>query len=125
MNKTSASHKVVLIAALITFGLGWFNASKHGKNPSARFLVGGGVTFTLLSFLADFSPEAANALALAIVTTALFSEGNGVLSYINQAGELNTPSAKQERASQQPSATTIHKTAPEHVGQIPGAMNVH
>jgi hypothetical protein len=120
VNKQQASHKVVLIGAMITFGLGWFNAEKHGKNPSARFLIGAGVTFTMLSFLADFSPEAANALALAITTTALFSEGNGVLSYINQAGELNTPDAKQEKHSQTPRQHPVKKNAHEHVGQIPG-----
>lgn len=120
MNKTSASHKVVLIGAFITFGLGWFNAEKNGKNPSARFMIGAGVTFTMLSFLADFSPEAANALALAITTTALFSEGNGVLSYINQAGELNTPTKAQEKNSQKPKSKPIRKVSNDHVGQIPG-----
>lgn len=120
MNRTAASHKVVLIGAIVTFGLGWFNAEKGGRTPSAKFLIGAGVTFTMLSFLADFSPEAANALALAITTTALFSEGNGVLSYINQAGELNTPSKDEEKKSQKPARGKVTKTSPEHVGQIPG-----
>lgn len=119
MNKQGASHKVVLIGAMITFGLGWFNAEKNGKAPSAKFLIGAGVTFTMLSFLSDFSPEAANALALAITTTALFSEGNGVLAYINQAGELNTPTKAEEKKAQHPKGK-VTKSSNDHVGQIPG-----
>jgi hypothetical protein len=121
MNPQSGSHRVVLIGAMLTFGLGWFNAHKNNTIPSRKFLIGVGVTFTALSFLSDFSPPVANALALAITTTALFSEGNGVLSYINQEGELNTPSKDQEHASQGHDAGTIKKHADEYVGQIPGA----
>lgn len=117
---TAKSQKVVLVSAMFVFGLGWFNANKKGKNPSAHFLIGAGVTFTLLSFLADWSPEAANAFSLAIATTALFSEGNGVLSYINKAGEINTPSPSQEKAAQNGQAHPIHKVSNVHVGQIPG-----
>jgi hypothetical protein len=91
------SKNVVLISALLVFALGWFNSEKEGKAPSARFLIGAGVTFTLLSFLADFSPQAANALAMAIATTALFSEGGGVLTYLNKEGELDTPDKKAEQ----------------------------
>lgn len=120
MDEQNASHKVVLVAAMFTFGLGWYNANKHGKNPSARFLIGAGITFTLLSFLSDFSPPAANAFALAVATTALFSEGTGVLSYINDGGELNTPTAKEERQSQQPATPTVSFGSNDHVGQIPG-----
>jgi hypothetical protein len=91
MNDSDQSKNVVLIAALLVFGLGWFNSEKEGKAPSAKFLIGAGITFTLLSFLSDFSPAAANALALAIATTALFGEGGGVLTYLNKEGDLDTP----------------------------------
>lgn len=117
---TAKSQKVVLISAIFVFGLGWFNANKHGKNPSAHFIIGAGVTFTLLSFLADWSPEAANAFSLAIATTALFSEGNGVLSYINKAGEINTPSPAQERKAQAHNPKPVTVRSNVHVGQIPG-----
>lgn len=120
MNEQNASHKVVLTAALLTFGLGWFNAKRSNKAPSRKFLVGSAVTFLALSFLSDFSPAAANALALAVATTALFSEGNGILSYLNDGGELNTPTKEEERNSQDPKKTTVKKHAPESIGQIPG-----
>lgn len=120
MDEKNASHKVVLVAAMFTFALGWYNANRNDKNPSAKFLIGAGVTFTLLSFLSDFSPPAANAFSLAIATTALFSEGSGILSYINDGGELNTPTAAEERQSQQPSTPTATFHSSDHVGQIPG-----
>jgi hypothetical protein len=120
-NQSDGSHKVVLICAMAVFGLGWFNSNKAGKNPSARFLIGAGVTFTVLSFLSDYSPPAANAFALAIATTAFFSEGTGVLSYLNKNGEINTPSPSEERKSQAPASPgTVHKASPDSVGQIPG-----
>lgn len=116
MENSNSSHKVVLISAMFVFGLGWFNAEKQGKNPSGKFMIGAGLTFTALSFLADFSPQMANALALAITTTALFSEGNGILSYINGGGELNTPSAKDEKASQEKKRSPIKKTTNDDTG---------
>lgn len=121
MSKQNASHKVVLISAVMVFGLGWFNAHKHNHSPSRRFLIGVGFTFTGLSFLSDYSPEAANALSLAVATTALFSEGNGILSYLNHGGELNTPNRAEERKSQQSRNPTIKKAKTDSVGQIPGA----
>jgi hypothetical protein len=120
MDNQQSSHKVVLVAAMFTFALGWYNSNKAGKNPSAKFLIGAGITFTLLSFLSDYSPQAANAFALAIATTALFSEGSGVLSYINDGGELNTPTASDEKASQAPATPTVSFESSDHVGQIPG-----
>jgi hypothetical protein len=120
-NQSNGSHKVVLVAAMLVFGLGWFNANKAGKNPSARFLIGAGVTFTALSFLSDYSPPAANAFALAIATTAFFSEGTGILSYLNQNGEINTPTAAEEKASQAtPHPGVVTTTSSDNVGQIPG-----
>jgi hypothetical protein len=118
------SHKVVLVTALLVFGLGWFNSAKEGKTPSAHFLIGAGVTFTLLSFLSDYSPEAANALSLAIATTALFSkEGGNVLGYINKEGELDTSEESTAGSTAGRSAGKSAKVTKVHtdsVGQIPG-----
>jgi hypothetical protein len=120
MNDQTSSHRIVLIAAILTFGLGWFNSERAGHAPSRRFLIGAGVTFTALSFLSDFAPGAANALSMAVATTALFSEGSGVLSYLNKDGELNTPSKEEEKDMQTSDVQPIRKTTNESVGQIPG-----
>jgi hypothetical protein len=85
------SQKAVVTCGVLTVGVGSLNSvAKQKELPSARFLIGAGVAFTLLSFLAEAEPEVAQALAVAVLVTVLLGEGDGVLSYLNQRGELDT-----------------------------------
>ena len=66
------------------FGIGWFKSAKAGHPiPSSKFIIGGTVTFTLLFILADFEPEIAGPLSLAILTTDFFANGADILAYVN------------------------------------------
>jgi hypothetical protein len=115
--KTQTAQRVVIISAIITLGVGWFNSAKKGKPlPSWRFIIGGGMAFVILGIVADFEPEIAGPLALAVVTTALLTEGNGILEYAN-TGELTPPKPKQPAAP----AVPVHTPTGGTVGQIPGS----
>jgi hypothetical protein len=86
-----AAQRVIATSALISVGVGSANSlAKQHKLPSARFLIGSGVAFLALSALAEAEPEVAQALAIAVLSTVLIGQGDGVLSYLNQHGEIDT-----------------------------------
>lgn len=87
---------VIATAGLLAVGVGSANAIlKDKRAPSARFLIGSGVGFLLLSAMAnggEAMAEIAKGLALGIMTTVLLGEGGGVLSYLG--GEVDTQKSK-------------------------------
>lgn len=86
----SSPNRVIATAGIVAVAVGSANAiGKNHKLPSARFLIGSGVAFFLLSALAEVDGEFAQALAIAVCVTVVLGEGGGVLSYINN-GEINT-----------------------------------
>lgn len=111
------AHKIVLFSAIGTFGAGWFNASRKGhKTPSKKFFVGFGISFTALSFVSDVQPDVAGALAMAMLTTVAFGEGGGLLKYLNDKGEVTTPTP--------PKKPVAHPRATNNgtIGQVPGMI---
>lgn len=120
--KSQTAQRIVIVSALITLGVGWFNSAKKGNPlPSWKFIIGGGLTFIVLGIVADFEPEIAGPLALAVVTTALLTEGNGILEYAN-GGELTPPKAgaAQTAGAEHVGAQVVAHTPAPDVGQIPG-----
>lgn len=82
--------RIIGTAALISVGVGTLNSFyKSKKPPSARFLIGSGAAFVILSAIGEGEPEVAKALAIAVATTTVLGDGGGVLSYINN-GEIDT-----------------------------------
>lgn len=83
--------RVIATCGLLSVTVGSVNSiAKDKQLPSARFLIGSGVAFLLLSALAEGEPEVAKALSIAVLTTVLIGQGDGVLSYINHRGEIDT-----------------------------------
>lgn len=90
----ASPNRVIATAGLIAVAVGSINAiAKNQKLPSARFLIGSGVAFLIISAMADAEPELAQAFAIAICTTVVLGDGGGVLSYINN-GEMDTAKGK-------------------------------
>lgn len=106
----SDAHKVVATAGLISVGVGSANAVfKDHRPPTAKFLIGSGVAYLVLSVLADASPDLAKGLAIGVATTVVMGEGGGVLSYIN-TGEMDTakrPHKTLKKAEQDFAATVV------------------
>lgn len=102
-----ASNRVIATAGIVAVAVGSANSiGKNHKLPSAKFLIGSGVAFLVLSALAEVDLELANALAIAVCVTVVLGEGGGVLSYINH-GEMDTAKSK----------TGTPKTPPTQVAQ--------
>jgi hypothetical protein len=91
MNTTKA-HRVIAASAVITFGIGFANSVfKNKKLPEMRFFIGLGVLYLALSALAEKEPEIANAFGIAVATTAVLGQGDGILTYLQgHPGELDT-----------------------------------
>lgn len=116
--KNGTASRIVLLSAMGVFGIGWFKSAQKGKAiPSAHFLIGSTVTFGVLSFLADFEPEIAGPLALAILTTDILTNGADILSFINDEGGIEEEKKPAKKGAKKPS-----KVAPPKpdVGQVPG-----
>lgn len=87
----SDTGKVIATAGIIAVGVGTVNSfSKNHAPPSARFLIGSGAAFLVISAIGEVEPQVAQALAIAVMTTVLLGEGGGVLSYISGRGEIDT-----------------------------------
>lgn len=119
--QSGTASRTVLLAAMGVFGIGWFKSAKAGHPiPSSKFIIGGTVTFTLLFILADFEPEIAGPLSLAILTTDFFANGAAILAYVNGEGKKNESEPQQALPKKKVAKTKVaHPKA--DVGQIPGA----
>lgn len=108
--------RVIGVAAIVTVGVGTVNAYvKDQKPPSTRFLIGCGMTFLVLSAMAEFptGEEIAKGLAMGVMTTVLLSgEASGLLSYINKGEFDTTPKKDTANPEQRTSAATVR---PVHV----------
>lgn len=114
--KSNTASRIVLVSGLMVFGIGWFKSAKENKPiPSPHFIIGATVTFLGLSFLADFEPEIAGPLALAILTTDIFTNGSDILGYVNGEANIHPKTSgtaqKAHRKVAKPKAD---------VGQVPG-----
>jgi hypothetical protein len=125
--------KVIGVAALITVGVGTANSYlKDQKPPSTRFLIGCGMTFFILSAMAEFptGDEIAKGLALGVMSTVLLSgEAGGLLAYIDK-GEFNTKPPDTKDNPEQRNRATVARTVhvrnpngnfrPDTVAPFPG-----
>lgn len=131
MATTGEAHKFIVVSATLTFGIGLLNSLiKNGQLPSARFLIGSGVVYVGLSALAEGEPEIAKGLSLAVLTTAMLGNGQGVLTYLEGRGELNTQKPSDPKAgaqtamrnNQQPLShnVPVRPIRKGNIGAIPG-----
>lgn len=83
------AHKIIMLAAIATFGLGFLNSFSseqrklHGDFPGpyhVRLFVGAGIVFVGLSALADVQPGIAGPFAALIGTTAFVAQGGDAVS---------------------------------------------
>lgn len=118
--KPATASRTVVLAAMGVFGIGWFKSAKAGKPiPSHRFIIGATVTFSLLFVMADFEPEIAGPLSLAILTTDFFANGADILSYVNgESGEGEEPKTTTAKPRTKTKTKITHPKS--DIGQIPG-----
>lgn len=119
------SSKVIGTCAVVVIGVGTANSlGKHKRLPSTRFLVGSAATFLILSALSEGEPDVAKALALAVTTTVVLGEGDGLFSYVNKHGEADT-SSKTGKAKPPPVLLQAQDPIPDETGDPPHATNIY
>ena len=95
---TATAHRIVLMSAMLTFGVGWFKSAKDGKPvPSGKFLIGGSVAFLVISAISDVEPQLGGALALAIATTVFLAQSDPLLSHVNVPPQSASGQKKTEK----------------------------
>lgn len=114
------AQKFVIVSATLTFGIGTLNSLiKNNTLPSARFLIGSGVVYVALSAMAEGEPEIAKGLAMAVLTTAMLGNGQGVLTYLEGRGELDTTRPAGPKSGAQVAPRTSSQPLSNNVTVVP------
>lgn len=80
--------RTIAVSAMLVFALGFLANAEKGQLPTARFLIGSGGIFTLVSVFADFGSPIGAGMAIVILLTATLTEGDKALKLLaTRAGE--------------------------------------
>jgi hypothetical protein len=80
--------RVIAVSAMLVFALGFLSNAEKGQLPQARFLIGAGGLFTLVSVFADFGSPIGAGIAIVVLITAVLTEGEGAIKLLSaRAGE--------------------------------------
>lgn len=113
MNSQTA-HGIVLTSAMVVFGVRWFESAESGDPvPPAKFLIGAGIAFLVISFISDVEPKLGSALAIAIASTVFLSKKDPLLNYINSAAANKKSTAPTTNTT--PTSGAATRTRPQHV----------
>ena len=74
--------RTIAVMAMLTFALGALSHAQKGELPTARFLIGTGGIFTIISIFADLGLAIGAAMSIVVATTALLTEGQGVIELL-------------------------------------------
>ena len=83
----SQNRRLIAVSAIVTFGVGILNnigSAKEDDLANGRFLLGLGVTFTIISIIADLGSPLGGAFAVLVMIVAILTQGRNVLKYIGK-----------------------------------------
>lgn len=85
--------RTIAVAALVTFGMGvTANIKRSGSLPSARFIVGWGTAFMIVSIMSDLGSPMGAGFAVLIMLAAFLSEFDDVAALLGfHLGPSPTP----------------------------------
>lgn len=105
----------------MVFALGFLSHAKKGELPTARFLIGTGGIFTIVSVFADLGLAIGAGMSLVILLTAILTEGGPVIQLLSERGGLEA-AAKAKRSQAQEIAPGVRQTIKTN-GGFPGSSN--
>jgi hypothetical protein len=93
---------------MLVFALGFLANAEKGELPTARFLIGAGGIFTVVSVFADFGSPIGAGMAIVILVSATLTQGDKALKLLaTRAGE-RTPKVTSSPAA--PVDRTVNPT---------------
>lgn len=93
--------RIVAVCAMVVFGLGFLAAVQRDELPTARFLVGMGLSFTIISVITDLGSPIGAAFALIIALGSMLYQIDAVLELLNKRGQLNKRTRSRSRKGRQ------------------------
>ena len=83
----ASSKRVLGTALVVTGGVGFLAGIERGESlPTARFLIGVGVAFTICSVMVDLGSPLGGAFAVLIMLSALIYNGEDALNVLRSRG---------------------------------------
>jgi hypothetical protein len=84
--------RVIAVSAMLVFAIGFLAKAEEGELPTARFLIGTGGIFTLVSVFADFGSPIGAGMAIVVLLTATLTQGEKALALLTRrAGGYKKP----------------------------------
>lgn len=86
--------RIIAVSAMLVFALGFLSHAQKGQLPTARFLIGTGGIFTIISVFADLGLPIGAGMALVVTITAILTEGGPVVELLNERSGYKTAKPK-------------------------------
>lgn len=93
--------RIVAVSAMLVFALGFLSHASKGQLPTARFLIGTGGLYTVISIFTDLGLAIGAGMSLVVLITATLTEGGPVIKLLNERGGITQPSTKAPRATEE------------------------
>ena len=94
----SQQRRIILTSSLVVFSLGFFaEVERGGTVPSARFIIGVGMAFTICSIMVDLNSPMGAGFALLIMVSALFNQGQDAFKLLNRRGGKSNSESSSNR----------------------------
>lgn len=78
--------RIVAVSAMVVFALGFLSHARKGQLPTARFLIGTGGLYTIISIFTDLGLAIGAGMSIVVLITATLTEGGPVIKLLNERG---------------------------------------
>lgn len=83
--------RIVAVSAMVVFALGFLSHAQKGELPTARFLIGTGGLFTVISIFTDLGLAIGAGMSLVVLISATLTEGGPVIKLLNERSGYKEP----------------------------------
>src|ERR1700753_1164536 len=90
--------RIVAVSAMVVFALGFLSHAQKGQLPTARFLIGTGGLYTIISIFTDLGLAIGSGMAVVVLISATLTEGGPVIKLLNERGGYQEPTTKEPKA---------------------------
>lgn len=117
----ATQRRIIALSALVTFSLGFLKATNDGELPSATFLVGVGVAFTLISVITDLGSSIGAGFAILIMIGSILTQFDDVMELLDKRSGGNLAGKKKRKGGKKKGT---NKAAPGKTKVPPTSINI-